>query len=123
MKTLTPEAAAVHVDAFDDHTQAIQVAVDAILDHAETMLELIDAAKQAVACCDRTAAKLRRAEETIDQGPLNSVSAVVQHNRSLVHHLDEFNHHVMRLFDVRREMSALHPQVVTALRPTPGTAP
>jgi LmbE family N-acetylglucosaminyl deacetylase len=108
---------AQHVETFGAQTDAIRAAMQPLLDECERVFDLIDDVEQRVTQCDRTIAKLRRNDADDVQGPLNSVSAVEQHHRSLRHHLTEFHGHVARFFDLSREMRPLHTSVLGALQP------
>lgn len=100
---------------FDLSTTEVRKTVDALLDEAERLLPLVADVKRALGECDLTVARLRRNEDAIGQGPLNSVAAVQQSHKAMAKSIEDFGQHVLRLFDIRRELSVLHPAVVDAI--------
>jgi hypothetical protein len=100
---------------FDATTGALRSAIDKLLDQAEELLPLVAAAKNSMSDCDFAVAKLRRQEDAIGQGPLNSVSAVQQSHKGLAKALETLSQDVLHLFDIRRELSTLHSSVSAAV--------
>lgn len=116
-----------HIDAFEQDSAAVRAAIAAVLDDAHALLPKVTAAKAALGACNVSVALLRRnAEDPEFIGPLNSVSAVQQRHHSLAAALEDFNMHLLRLFDIERDIRLLHPSVVSALNekaePKPASA-
>ncbi len=103
------------IDRFETATTALRDAADALLDDAEKLLPLLATTKQKLSDCDFAVASLRRSE-AIGEGPLNSVAAVQQTHKGLAAALEDFNQHLLKLFDIRRGLTPLHPSVVAALK-------